>query len=231
MAQTTPPTITGAPAVPQRGDRATFSGRVDAFITWLSTAVAEFGAVATNVYNNAVDAYNSAVASAASAGNAATSESNANLSALAAASSAGAPLWVTGSTYALGAATWSPANRVVYRKITASSVSNTDPSADPTNWAILGTLGLTLVTVSGTSQPAVAGTHYILTNVAATNVTLPAGTSGDTVWITWTNSLATNTVTPNGAETIMDVAGAMALDASTKGTVQLRYVASSWRIM
>lgn len=85
--------------------------------------------------------------------------------------------------------------------------------------------------VSGTTQTAVAGSHYILTNVAATTVTLPASpTSGDTVWVTWTNSLATNVIARN-AQTIMGLAEDMTLDASTNGTVQLRFVNSSWRIL
>lgn len=74
MAAQTPPPITPVPTpVPQRGDRATFSSRVDAFVTWLINAVTQFSAVATNVYNNAVDAFNSATSatSAASAAQAA----------------------------------------------------------------------------------------------------------------------------------------------------------------
>lgn len=51
---TPPPPITPVPTpAPQRGDRTTFSGRVDAFVTWLTNATAEFQAVADNVYNNA----------------------------------------------------------------------------------------------------------------------------------------------------------------------------------
>lgn len=84
--------------------------------------------------------------------------------------------------------------------------------------------------VSGTSQTAVAGSHYILTNVAATTVTLPASpASGDTVWVTWTNTLATNVIARNG-QTIMGDASDMTLDASINGTVQLRFV-SSWRLV
>ena len=91
--------------------------------------------------------------------------------------------------------------------------------------------GLTVVVVSGTTQTAVAGPHYILTNVAATTVTLPASpASGDTVWVTWTNTLTTNVIARNG-QTIMGVAEDMTLDASTNGTVQLRFVNSSWRIL
>ena len=85
--------------------------------------------------------------------------------------------------------------------------------------------------VSGTSQAGAAGFHYILTNVAATTVTLPAGpASGDTVWVTWTNSLTTNVIARN-AQTIMGVAEDMTLDASTNNTVQLRFVNSSWRLV
>jgi hypothetical protein len=85
--------------------------------------------------------------------------------------------------------------------------------------------------VSGTSQTAVAGSHYILTNVAATTVTLPASpSSGDTVWVTWTNSIATNVIARNG-QTIMGLAEDMTLDAITNGTVQLRFVNSSWRLL
>lgn len=49
-----PPPITPVPTpAPQRGDRATFSDRVDAFVTWLEAATAEFEAVAQNTYENA----------------------------------------------------------------------------------------------------------------------------------------------------------------------------------
>ncbi|NHZ83779.1 hypothetical protein F2P44_31600 [Massilia sp. CCM 8695] len=73
MAVTPPPTITPAPTPAiQRGDRTTFASRVDAFITWLIAAVAQFSAVASNVFSNATDA-------AASASSAGTSLTNANL--------------------------------------------------------------------------------------------------------------------------------------------------------
>lgn len=89
----------------------------------------------------------------------------------------------------------------------------------------------TVSVVSGTTQTAVAGSHYILTNVAATTVTLPATpASGDTVWVTWANTLATNVIS-RGGQTIMGSATDMTLDASTNGTVQLRFVNSDWRIL
>lgn len=57
---TTPPSITPAPPAPQRNNRSTFSDLVDAFILWLVNAVAQFNALATNVYNNAAEAFTSA---------------------------------------------------------------------------------------------------------------------------------------------------------------------------
>lgn len=78
MSQTVPPTITAPPSpAPQRGDRATFSARVDAFITWLIAAVTQFAALASNVYSNAVDVYNNALAAQASANAAANSAASA----------------------------------------------------------------------------------------------------------------------------------------------------------
>ena len=82
MAQTTPPGIDPVPTPAiQRGDRATFSNRVDAFILWLVAAVTQFQALATNVYNNAVDAFNSATGAAGSATASNTSAAAANTSA------------------------------------------------------------------------------------------------------------------------------------------------------
>lgn len=221
---TTPTPISALPAAPDRADRATFSGRAVAMFTALKEVfVGEVNAIASVTKSNADEA-------AASAASAATAEYNANVSAANAATASGAPMWATGTTYALGAATWSPANRVIYRKITASSVSTVDPSADPTNWALLGTVGMSVANVPGTSVSASANGHYVLTNVAATTVTLPAGVSGATIAITTTGTLITNSVTPAGAETIMETSGAMTLD-KTGVTVTLRFLNNSWRII
>ena len=88
----------------------------------------------------------------------------------------------------------------------------------------------TVAVVSGTTQTAVAGAHYILTNVGATTVTLPASpSSADTVWITVANSLATNVIARNG-NTIMGLSEDMTINA-LYATVALRYVNSTWRIV
>lgn len=90
--------------------------------------------------------------------------------------------------------------------------------------------GLTVNTVSTTTQTAVSGNQYVLTNVAATTVTLPASpASGDAVWITPTNGLTTNIVGANGS-TIMGIAGDMTLD-TVNLTVQLRYLSGSWWLL
>lgn len=186
MAQTTPPSITAAPATPQRGTRSTFSGLVDAFVTWLSSAVSQFGAVATNVYNNAVDCYNNAVAAAASA-------TTASAAAVTASASANAVLWVSGATVAQYSCVISPANARTFRRITATGSGATDPSADGTNYVLISIGAFPRFTVreeqaSGTNGGgSTAGFQTRTLNTTLTNtiagaslssnlVTLPAGT-------------------------------------------------------
>ena len=80
----------------------------------------------------------------------------------------------------------------------------------------------TMNVVSGTTQSATAGNQYVLTNAAATTVTLPASPSaGDTVYVTVANSLTTNVVDRNG-NNIMSLAENMTLDAPY-ASAQLRY--------
>lgn len=227
MAQTSPPAITGSPTAPQRGDRTTFSARVDAFVTWLAASVAQFGALATNVYNNAVDAYASAGASAGSAAASAASAVSSAAAVTSAGAIAGATQWVSGTTYTLGVPVWSPINFQTYRRSVAGAGS-IDPSADATNWTPLGASGLTVVIVTGTTQAMTAGNHYVFTNVAATTGTLPATlASGDTIAVTVTNGLATNVIARNG-NTIMDLAEDMTLDNPFE-TVTMRHLNSSMR--
>lgn len=120
---TIPPAVTPPPALtPQRGDRTTFSARMDAFITWFVAVIAQLVALVTNCYNNAVIAYDSALGSAASAANAAAS---ANVTA-----------WVSGTNYLAGDCRWSPIDFLTYRRKT-NGAGATDPSADAANWGLL----------------------------------------------------------------------------------------------
>jgi hypothetical protein len=60
-------------------------------------------------------------------------------------------------------------------------------------------VGSAVVVVAGTTQTAVAGTHYVLTDVATTTVTLPAAPAlGNKVSITVRNSLYGNVIARNG---------------------------------
>ena len=88
----------------------------------------------------------------------------------------------------------------------------------------------TLVVVSGTTQTAAAGNHYVLTNASATTVTLPASpAAGDVVVITVANGRMDNVIDRNGKE-INGVAENMTIDFAY-GLVWLRYIDGTlqWR--
>ena len=83
----------------------------------------------------------------------------------------------------------------------------------------------TLVIVSATTQTAVAGNHYVLTNVAATTITMPATvTAGDLFFITSGNGLATNVVAYSGTHKIMGLLENLTINTTAYITLQLRYI-------
>ncbi len=95
--------------------------------------------------------------------------------------------------------------------------------------AVNAQTALTLSNVSGTTQTAAAGSMYVLQNVAATAVTLPASpTTGDTIAIIVGNALTTNTfdlngkslTAPNGTYT-----GTMTMNKG--GSITLKYTGST----
>lgn len=80
----------------------------------------------------------------------------------------------------------------------------------------------TINIVTGTSQAATAGNHYVLTNVAATTVTLPASAiAGDVIWVSVGNDLRTNVIARNGLN-IEGLAENLTLNLPNV-TVMLRY--------
>ncbi len=80
-----------------------------------------------------------------------------------------------------------------------------------------------LVVVTGTTATALVNEHLVLTNAAATTVTLPASPSAGTqVWVTVANGRTDNAVNRNGAN-IMALAENMTID-SEYATVRLRYI-------
>lgn len=136
---TAPTAVTTAPTAPDRADRATFSSRATAWADYQKdNLVPEINALATNVYNNAVEAD-------ADATTASTKATEAAASAAAAAATAGATKWISGTTYAEGDVVWSPINSLSYRRISAGG-GTTDPSIDSANWASLASspIGSTL---------------------------------------------------------------------------------------
>ena len=154
--------ITPLPDPPLRSDGpGTFADKGDTFLAALPAFVTEANALTENV--NTKEA--SAVAAAASA---AASQS-------AAAAFSGAVKWITGTTYAEGDVRWSPINSQSYRrKITGAGT--TDPSADPTNWALLGLAGVGILSGDNTGdQTSVSGSSGSCTGNAATATRL-AGT-------------------------------------------------------
>jgi len=122
----------------------------------------------------------------------------------------------------------------------AGAVTYTLPSADGTSGQVLQTNGSAtlswatasgggvpvLSVVTGTTQTAVANNHYVLTNAAATTVTLPSTpTAGDIVWITSRNG-RTDNVVARGGSNIQNLAEDLTLDA-LYAAVQMRYINST----
>lgn len=192
MAIETPPSITPVPLpAPQRGDRTTFSDRVDDFVTWLSDpAIPDFQALADNVEHNAGEALAyatnsaaSAVASDASADAAALSAAGAAASETGAALAANVVKWVSGTNYpTIGTSVWSPTNYQAYRSKTVMSPSTVDPAADSPNWAIQGVQPFGAnqsVSISAdTSLSATLGNVVKVTStVKGSSILLPAGTA------------------------------------------------------
>jgi hypothetical protein len=80
--------------------------------------------------------------------------------------------------------------------------------------------------VTGTTQTAVAGNHYVLTNASTTTLTLPFGPNlGDVVWVTVANGLVTNVVARN-SQNINGLAENMTINSPYAG-VQLRFSGES----
>ena len=118
--------ITALPTPPTRSDPVNFSTRADAFLAALPTFASEANALQTDVNNKQVTA--------------STAATNAAASEVAAANSSGATIWVSGTTYAIGAVRFSPSTYRSYRRKTAGA-GTTDPASDPTNWAVLSGTG------------------------------------------------------------------------------------------
>lgn len=176
--------ITALPTPPLRADPTNFAVRADTFLAALPTFVTEANTLVSTVNSGASAAATSATNAATSASTASTQAAAAAVSATVAVSAAGATQWVSGTTYAIGDARWSPITKVSYRRITAGA-GTTDPSADATNWGVIGS-------------------SYPLQTSSTGSVQLPSGTTAQrdstpSFGATRANSTLTQTEWWNGA--------------------------------
>ena len=224
--------ITALPPAPQpTDDTATFNAKAFALLAALQTFVTEANAVETAVdADAAATSTDRGLAQTARTGSEAARDAS-QASAQAAAASAGASIWVTGTTYALGDVRWSPVTRLTYRR-TVAGAGSTDPSADPTNWALAAVGQPQLIVSTSTANALSVNSHTVLANAALSTATLPASpAAGDTVWIAAGNGRTDNVIARNG-QNIMSLAEDMTLD-TPNATVQLRYINSTlgWRLV
>jgi len=178
------PPISALPSPPSRQDPANFADEADAFLGALPTFQSETNTAGTYIEGKAAAAETSATNAATSATGAATSATNAANSATAAANSAasaGAVLWVSGTSYAVGYVVYSPINFQNYRCIVATS-GTTDPSLDETNWLQLGGGGgggLTEQTATTTATTETAIATYVAADYTAMELTVVADSGGE----------------------------------------------------
>lgn len=125
-------TISALPDPPSRSDPANFATKGDAFLG----ALPQFGTQA-NALAVEVNALEVSATSAANSANA--SKTLAEAAAASASLNAGVTQWVSGTTYADGAVTWSPTDYQTYRRKGAGG-GTTDPVNDTANWARVITL-------------------------------------------------------------------------------------------
>lgn len=110
----------------------------DDHIRLLKTVLKTYLSGITSPLTASIDALNKVGVTQATSDNSTAPASTAFVQRLlAAASFLNTPLWVSGTTYAYGNTVFSPIDLQTYR-CQVAGVSTTDPSQDPTNWAVLG---------------------------------------------------------------------------------------------
>lgn len=170
MATQAPPVIDPLPQTPDPNDRNTFNARAYPWSEALAPWATQVQAVGANVFANAQDAASSASSANTSKNAAATSAGQAQLAQAAAQITAGAVQWVSGTSYAVGAAVWSPVNFEVYRRKVAGA-GTVDPSADPTNWALTGTNASAVRSVGAFQLDCAIATYFTKTVNGSGNFT------------------------------------------------------------
>lgn len=191
--------------LPDPADRATFSLRKLEQLRWANVDLAPGAlALATVTYNNALDA--KARADEVYANTVATASNTAQ-----AAQYAGAAKFVTGA-YAIGAVLWSPVNALLYRKVTSSGSSATDPSADNVNWRRVNTEPAALDVVTS-PVTVVAGLRHFIKTAGAAVLNVPALAEGDVFEVKVENGRSDNTLNP-GTYAVEGIAGVLTIDGA-----------------
>ena len=132
------PTFTNPPETPSRGN-ATFSGQVASFLAWLTVFVPQLVTAVSWMRGKVDEVSGNASQVATDATLAETARQGAEQARDSAAGSvagAGAPAWVSGTTYAIGNVRYSPITFKTYRRRTAGA-GTVDPSVDKANWSDL----------------------------------------------------------------------------------------------
>lgn len=193
--------ITALPTPPSRSDPANFADRGDAFLGALPTFVTEANALATATNQNEINAELAEV-------NAEAAQTAAEAAAAAAVATANVTLWVSGTTYAIGANVYSPIDFKTYRRKT-SGAGTTDPSADSTNWALIASGGdVTLTTAQTLTNKTISYADNTLTGVVGI-------TAAQTLTNKTLTSPVVNTPTLTGSKETRAASSANNLDLAT----------------
>lgn len=224
--------ITALPTPPSRLDPVNFADRADTFLGQLPTFATEANALQADVNAKQLQVATDTSTTTSAKNTALQAASDSLNYSNNAAAYAGATLWVSGSTYALGAVVYSSVTNRSYRKITGTPGGTVDPSSNVTDWKLISA-GIPVIQLTSTDTvTAVAGVHYVMTNTLQCLVTLPSNPfSDDKVTVTFANSRTDNRVLRNGAN-IYGVAEDLDIDLSGL-TLNFIYVSNTygWRIL
>lgn len=219
------PTLSTVPPAPSRADPDNFDSKGDIFLSHMEKKLQpELNATvdATNTAVAAVD--NSAVVTMIAMQNATAAQQ-------AAAASAGATPWVSGTSYALNATVISQVNFQVYRKRTNTSVSSTDPMNDGTNWVAVGTGVMPRETRTANTQLERTDTGKLIEITSGTfTQTFNTASNLGNGWFVYYKNSGSGTITTNGLAIQPGWFGIIHCTGSTFVTTAIRQATGFMRV-